>query len=54
MTEHQPKSFPILRYFFGIWYIWYMGSISNGEWILISAFWFGIAFGFIDILKEQQ
>tara|TARA_B100000949_G_C13970536_1_gene320867 strand:+ start:144 stop:344 length:201 start_codon:yes stop_codon:yes gene_type:complete len=55
MTKsQQPRTFPILRYFFGIWYLWYIALISNGDSIIITAIVFGIVFGAIDWLANEN
>ena len=51
----RPRRFPLLRYFFGIGYLWHIAEVTNGStYVIISALWFGITFGIIDILAAKK
>jgi len=40
------------RYLIGIWGLYWIGWMGGD--ILLTALWFGIAFGFIDIMKQGK
>ena len=41
-----------MRYFFGAWMLFTIGQFGGN--ILLAAIWIGIAYGFIDLMREGR